>query len=143
MNGDLVESEILASIMRPDENKLFREILDLFNAHKVMAVTLDKRKHDRLAYRLKQAGIPTFALLTTEMYATYSAVYALFASGRIRHDNHPLLQKQVPLAMAKYSSDSWMVSRTESLGDVDAVMATFMALYVRSIQDTQANIQVF
>lgn len=143
VNGDIYESEIISSIMRPDENKLFREILDLFNKHKVMAVTLDKRKHDRLAYRLKQAGIPTFALLTTELYATYSAVYALFATGRIRHDNHPLLQKQVPLAMAKYSSDSWMVSRTESLGDVDAVMATFMALYVRSVQDTGVQIQVF
>lgn len=142
-NNDVYESEIIASIMRPDENKLYRELLNLYSKHKVLAIALDKRKHDRLAYRLKQAGIPTFALLTTEMYATYSSVYSLFATDRVKHDNHPLLQKQVPLAMAKYSSDSWMVSRTESLGDVDAIMATFMAIYVRSLQETDYQIQVF
>jgi hypothetical protein len=39
---------------------------------------------------------------------------------------------QSPKGIAKYSGESWFISRKESLGEIDALMATVMALYVSS-----------
>lgn len=56
----------------------------------------------------------------------------MFANNRLTHNNDPLLVVQNSQAVAKYVGEFWQVSRKESVGDIDAVMATIMALYVSS-----------
>jgi phage terminase large subunit-like protein len=76
------------------------------------------------------------------MSAACSVVYALFATEKAKHNNDPLLIKQSPNGIAKYSGETWLISRKESLGEIDALMATVMALYVSSRAE-HAQIGVF
>jgi phage terminase large subunit-like protein len=95
-----------------------------------------------LAKRLKAAGIPVWSLWGREVSAACSSTYALFSAGQVRHANDPLLVAQMGNAVTKYSGETWLISRKESRGDVDAVLATIMALYV-STRSQHAPIGVF
>jgi len=72
----------------------------------------------------------------------FSAVYAMFAQGKVRHNNDPLLVSQMGNGVAKYTGETWLISRKESRGDIDALMATVIALYVSS-RAQHAGVQVF
>jgi hypothetical protein len=48
----------------------------------------------------------------------------------------------MPNGVTKYTGETWLISRKESLGDIDALMATVMALYVSS-RAQQATVGVF
>jgi len=56
----------------------------------------------------------------------------MFANGEAKHNNDPLLILQSPRGIAKYSGETWLISRKDSLGEIDALMATVMSLYVSS-----------
>jgi len=95
-----------------------------------------------LAKLLKQDGLPVWQLWTKEISSACSTVYAMFSTGQVKHRNDPLLQLQSPKGIAKYTGETWLISRKESLGDVDALMATIMALYV-SATHQDVGLQVF
>jgi len=76
------------------------------------------------------------------MAAVCSAAYAGFTAGTVRHNNDPLLTAQMANGITKYTGESWSISRKESLGEIDALMATVMALYV-SERAQHAGVQVF
>lgn len=131
-NGDNQETELVASIVAPTEQTLFNKIVDLYQKHGIRAVALDDRQLPSLAKRLKMAGIPTWQLWTKEVSAACSAVYAMFSTNTVQHANDPLLIRQMPNGVAKYTGETWLISRKESVGEIDALMATIFALYVSS-----------
>jgi hypothetical protein len=49
---------------------------------------------------------------------------------------------QSPNGVTKYQGENWMISRKESVGEIDALMATVFALYV-SARAQHAQIGVF
>ena len=66
----------------------------------------------------------------------------MFALGAVTHANDPLLINQNPRAHTRYHGEVWQISRRESVGDIDAVIATVMALYVASARQ-ESGIGVF
>jgi len=76
------------------------------------------------------------------MSAACSAVFAMFSTGTVRHNNDPLLVAQMPNGVTKYTGETWLISRKESHGEIDALMATVMALYVSS-RAQHATVGVF
>jgi phage terminase large subunit-like protein len=141
-NGDIQETELVASLVAPTEQQLFNEITSLYSKHSPRAIALDDRQLPNLAKRLKLAGIPVWQLWTKEMSAACSAVFAMFSTGTVKHNNDPLLVTQMPNGVSKYTGETWLISRKESHGEIDAVMATVMALYVSS-RAQHATIGVF
>lgn len=141
-NGDIQETELVASLVAPTEQQLFNEITSLYSKHSPRAIALDDRQLPSLAKRLKMAGIPVWQLWTKEMSAACSAVFAMFSTGMVKHNNDPLLVAQMPNGVSKYTGETWLISRKESHGEIDAVMATVMALYVSS-RAQHATIGVF
>lgn len=141
-NGDLQETELVASLVAPTEQQLFNEITSLYSRHSPRAIALDDRQLPNLAKRLKLAGVPVWQLWTKEMSAACSAVFAMFSTGIVRHNNDPLLVAQMPNGVSKYTGETWLISRKESNGDIDAVMSTVMALYVSS-RAQHATVGVF
>lgn len=141
-NGDVQETELVASYNNPTEDQLFDELKRLYLTYSSRAIVMDDRILTNLAKRLKQAGIPTWQLYGKEMSAACSGTYALFAQGRVRHNNDPLLVAQMGNGVAKYTGETWLISRKESRGDIDALLATVMALYVSS-RSQHAGVQVF
>jgi phage terminase large subunit-like protein len=139
---DIYETELVASFVNPDEDKLFDYLVDKYKKHNAVAIALDPRMLNNLGKRLKQAGVNCYSLWTGEISSACSSVYSLFAAGRVKHKNDPLLVAQMPNGQIRYAGESWLISRKHSVGDIDAVMATVMALYVCSVQPKN-RIQVF
>jgi phage terminase large subunit-like protein len=139
---DIHETELVMSLVSPTEQQLFNEITSLYSKHSPRAIVLDDRQLPGLAKRLKNSGLPVWTLWAKEVSSACSTVFAMFSTGLVRHNSDPLLVAQMPNGVAKYSGESWFISRKESLGDIDAVMATVMALYVSS-RAPHASIGVF
>ena len=141
-NGDIQETEIVASFVAPTEQQLFNELTKLYTQHSPRAIAMDDRNLNSLAKRLKLAGIPVWQLWTKEVSQACSAVYAMFATGTVKHNNDPLLVVQTQNGVTKYSGETWLISREKSNGEIDALIATVFALYVSSRALTP-GIQVF
>ena len=136
------ETELVMSLVKPDEEQLFNELTSLYSRHSPRAIVLDDRQLTGLAKRLKNSGLPVWNLWNKEVSSACSTVFAMFSNGSVRHNSDPLLVAQMPNGVAKYTGENWFISRKESLGDIDAVMATVFALYVSS-RAPHASIGVF
>ncbi len=136
------ETELIATFAGATERVLYNKIKELYARGSVTAVAVDDRQLPNLAKLLKQDGLPVWQLWTKEISSACSTVYAMFSTGVVKHRNDPLLQLQSPKGIAKYTGETWLISRKESLGDVDALMATIMALYV-SATHQDVGLQVF
>lgn len=141
-NGDITETEIVASIVNPTEEILFNEIVRLATKFSARAIVADEQQFPNMAKRLRETGLPFWRLYTKEVSAACSTVYAMFSNNTIRHAGDPLLLKQSPGGVTKYSGESWLISRRDSIGDIDALMATLFAIYVSTIA-RHATVQVF
>jgi phage terminase large subunit-like protein len=136
------ETELVMSLVNPTEQQLFNELTNLYAKFSPRAIVLDDRQLPSLAKRLKLSGHTVWQLWTKEVSSACSAVYAMFSNGLVRHANDPLLVAQMPNGVSKYTGETWLISRKESLGDIDALMATVMALYVSS-RAQHATVGVF
>jgi phage terminase large subunit-like protein len=141
-NGEIYETELVASLVQPTEDKLAEIILDLYKRHNVQAIAIDDRWNHALIRRLKAQGLPIWPLWSKEITTACMTVYAMFANGRVTHNEDPLLVMQNGLAVTRYHGESWLVSRADSMGDVDALLATIWALYVASVSKP-IGVQVF
>lgn len=130
--GDQHHTELVRTFVQPNETQLFNALVELHHRYAPRAIALDDRGLTNLGKRLKMAGFPVWQLWTKEISAACSVVYSMLANGEAKHNNDPLLIVQSPRGIAKYSGESWFISRKESLGEIDALMATVMALYVSS-----------
>lgn len=135
-------TELVQTFVNTSETQLYNRLVELYQKHQPRAIALDDRSLPGLGKRLKMAGIPTYQLWTKEVSAACSVVYALLSTGKGKHNNDPLLVAQSPNGIAKYSGETWLISRKESLGEIDALMATVFALYV-STRAENATIGVF
>lgn len=141
-NGEIQETELVASFIQPTEQLLYDEIIKLYGRFSIRAVVVDSINLSNLAKRLKAAGLTVWSLWGREVSAACSSGYALFSSARVKHANDPLIVSQMNNAVTKYSGEMWIISRKDSRGDVDAILATLFALYV-STRTQHAPIGVF
>lgn len=140
--ADEHHTELVQTFVNTNETQLFNRLVELYNKHQPRAIALDDRSLPGLGKRLKLSGIPTYQLWTKEVSAACSVVFALFSTGKGKHNNDPLLIAQSPNGVAKYSGETWLISRKDSLGEIDALLATVFALYV-STRAENASIGVF
>jgi len=136
--GEEHHSELVQTFVNSNEVTLFNTLVKLYETYQPRAIALDDRALPGLGKRLKMAGIPTYQLWTKEVSAACSVVFALFSTGKGKHNNDPLLIAQSPNGVAKYSGETWLISRKESTGEIDALMATIMSLYVSTRAENNA-----
>lgn len=141
-NGDITETELVQSFVKPTENQLYEAITDYCRRFKVKAIGIDGSRTPNLIKRLKLGGYPVWQLYNREVSAACSQGYSMFEQKHIRHNNDPLLIAQSPRAVAKYTGESWYLSPKASFGDIDAVRATLFAVYVCVSKET-SSIGVF
>jgi phage terminase large subunit-like protein len=140
--GDAYETELVRTIVNPSEDALFDMIIDLDKRFRPAAIALDDYTLHNLGRRLKTQGITVWSLWGKEHAAACSFMYSALATGKVIHNNDPLLNQQVGRGVAHYTGDTWRISRKYSTGQVDALLATVLACYVASTQ-TGNRIQVF
>jgi phage terminase large subunit-like protein len=133
-NGDKVETELVASLVNPSENRLYDLLTTLYKKHGCSAIVIDGNSMPSLQKRLKNSSYPLWQLWSKEVAAACSTTFALFQQNKIEHANDPLLIAQTPRGVARYVGENWYLSRKASLGDIDAVLATILATYVANIE---------
>jgi phage terminase large subunit-like protein len=133
-NGDKVETELVASLVNPSENRLYDLLTTLYKKHGCSAIVIDGNSMPSLQKRLKNASYPLWQLWSKEVAAACSTTFALFQQGKIEHNNDPLLIAQTPRGVARYVGENWYLSRKASLGDIDSVLATILCCYVANIE---------
>lgn len=127
---DVVETELVASLVQPSENQLYEMVKKLYSTHSAIAIVLDSSRAPNLAKRLKQNGYTTWSLSTREVAAACELGYALFKTQKVIHNNDPLILSQVGKGVARTLGDSWYLSRKDSHGDIDGLMSMLFAMYV-------------
>jgi phage terminase large subunit-like protein len=133
-NGDKIETELVASLVNPSENRLYDLLTTLYKKHGCSAIVIDGNSMPSLQKRLKNASYPLWQLWSKEVAAACSTTFALLQQGKIEHNNDPLLIAQMPRGVARYVGENWYLSRKASLGDIDSVLATILAVYVANIE---------
>jgi phage terminase large subunit-like protein len=132
--GDKVQTELVASVVNPSENSLYDLLVKTYKAHNCSAIVIDGGNLPSLQKRLKNAGYPLWQLWSKEVAAACSTTFALFQQNKIEHNSDPLLIAQTPRGVARYVGENWYLSRKASLGDIDGVLATILAVYVANIE---------
>lgn len=140
--GEEIHTELVQTYVNPSENQLLTRLTQLYNQYRPRAIVLDGSSMPGLAKKLKMSGLPVWQLWVKEIAAATATSYQLFATGKGKHNNDPLVIAQSPKAIGTYSGDKWFISKAKSLGDIDAVRATIFALYVAT-QAEKSGIGVF
>lgn len=140
--GDNFQTELVASLVNPTEDKLVDLIVQICRKHAINAVALDDRGMHSLHRKLKDKGITVWNLWNKEINTACMTAYSMFANGRVTHNNDPLLVMQNGQAVAKYVGEYWQISRKDSIGDIDALLATVWALHVANAQ-TMSGVGVY
>jgi hypothetical protein len=138
-----LQTEIVMSLKNPSETKLFETLVDLYRRTKATAIVLDGSRLPNLQKRLKDGKYPMWQLWSKEVAAACSTAFQLFTQEQVEwNQTDQLLVAQMPRGVARYVGENWYLSRRDSLGEIDSVIATVLALYVASL-DRPSGIGVF
>lgn len=86
-----------------------------------------------LGKELKDLGYTVWLLGAEEMHAAAQHTQAAIARRAVQNAGDPLTNLQMGRGRRRVTGDSWRLSRSLSLGDVDAVVATIVGAYVSAI----------
>lgn len=95
-----------------------------------------------LGTTLKERGMDVWILGTTEMQAATAAAKAAVLHDTWHHDGDPLLRQQSSRAKTRSTEDGERISRTLSVGDVDAIRAAIAGYFVAQ-QTAGLGMQLF
>lgn len=127
--GGKVHTEVVASLVNPSVEQLDELCRDLWRRFKPMRFLMRSAVLKDLATRLRERGVAVEYLTQDQMKNVCATAYALIAEGRVVHAGDWLVDSQMPKAVSKNSGEGWLISPRDSVGDVDAVMATVIGLY--------------
>jgi phage terminase large subunit-like protein len=136
--GEVVNTELVSSLVRPSENELYAHLTELYRKHRAKAIVMGSRTAPKLAHRLKDAGFIVWQLSLGEYASACAQIYSAFETGGVKHSNEPLLIAQHSRGVAKSRGDTWAISRSDSHGDIDALEATIYAYFVASTKEVSA-----
>jgi len=128
----IVHSGIVADVEDPTTDSLF-ELCEQLWVHSPAEYVMEGKTLNELAQRLTDGGYPVRRLVLNDVNAASEQTYALFATGKIKHDSDGLLTHQMPFGIQKAYGNTWRVSRANSKQDIDAVMAFVFASYAAYI----------
>lgn len=134
-------TEVVAQIVAPDQDQLL-DICDALAARGRAVFALDTKTLKALGAELKARGYETWVLGASETESAASSVLAAIKRGGVKHDGAAVLSAQIPRAKERRTGETWRISRTLSIGDIDAVTATFVGLYVALVRQ-ERSLQLF
>lgn len=135
-----VHTEVVTSINKPTLERLV-ELCEHLWQFSPRQFVMDGWMLADLAEALRNRGYPVKALRQNEVTTACSTAYALLATGKARHANDPVVNRQMPFAVRKNVGDAWRINRAASKHDIDAVMATVFGMYEANKEE--AVMQIF
>ncbi len=130
----IIQTELVASLRNPSENRLFELLVDVYRRTKATAIVLDGSRMPNLQKRLKDGKYPMWQLWSKEVAAACSTTFSLFSQNMVSwNQTDQLLIAQMPRGVARYVGENWYLSRRDSLGEIDAVISMVLGVYVASL----------
>lgn len=125
---DIVHTELVASIVKPSLEQLLFVCQQLvsFNPR---AIIVDGYTLRDLHKELRGRGFPAETATLADIVNASSLFYARLARGSLQHGADPLLAVQIPRTVRKIVGEGYRVSRRDSAVEIDAVMATLLAVH--------------
>ena len=128
-DGVLV-TEVAASVPDLDHDAAVR-ICEALNAeHRGAAFAVDRTTLAELGKALRERGLEVWLLTAGEMAAAAAGARAAIARRKLAHPGDPLMTMQMKVARRRDLGDAWRLSRSQSTGDIDAVVSTVAGLHV-------------
>lgn len=137
-NALKVHTKVIASIPAPTIDHLEAICYDLWTRFGGMGFVMEASVLKDLCTRLRERGVTSEYLTTTQMSNASQTVYSLIHDNRLVHGNDDLLRVQVPRGVSKNDSmGGWRISRRDSIGEVDSLLATVMGVYTAETKKPQ------
>lgn len=128
----ITRSHLVASLEAADHDTLLEACVRLARRGSCV-FTGDATTLGALLRELRERGYETWILGATEMHAAAQHTQAAIARRALQNGGDVLLNLQMGRGRRRVTGDSWRLSRSLSLGDIDAVVATVTGAYVAAI----------
>lgn len=137
----ITQTELVASIVKPTLEQLVHLCLQL-SRYSPQTYIMDGYALKELGQELKKRGMTVTVATQGDIINASSLLYAKIAQRKIRHSSDPLLSVQFPRTVRKNIGEQFRISRKDSSVEIDAVMATLLAVYGAETKLEQ-SLQVF
>lgn len=131
--GNRVYTEVVASLVAPDHDQLEEICVQLWKEHSPDKFFMPSATLKVLADRLRERHVRVEYLTVTQMLNVCATAYSLIAEKRVVVNTDPLVDAQVPKGVAKNTGEGWRLSARDSIGEIDALMATLIGMYAAEI----------
>lgn len=124
----VVYTEVVARFPNAHIEMLTKECLELWERWAPQKFYMDSAVLKELVLNLRTMGVPVEFYNSAQMAAATETAYSLITERRVIHADQEALARQLPMAVTENAGDGYKVSRKKSLGKVDAVIATVIAI---------------
>ena len=125
--------EYVATIENPD-HELLVDICRRLAARGAATFAMPSDTLAKVGKELKESGHRVWILGATEMQTAASSAAAAITNRNVVHDGNKILRHQSARAKRRVTGDGWRVSRSLSVGNVDAVVSLVCVLFVLGLQ---------
>jgi phage terminase large subunit-like protein len=126
--GDMYVTELVAQIVRPDKQKAINLLTDLANKYQATFL-LDGLFNNEIIMELRLKGVEVVALGLRDIVAASNMAFSNIVNKKIAHSHDPIITQQINNCVRKNIGDAWKISRKDSISDIDAAMATIVAIW--------------
>lgn len=142
-DGARLTTSLVASMVQPSHAKLVALCERLNDKQPGAMFAMDSLTLKAVGKALEAKGIKVRLLGLADTIAACSTAYAQLARGNVTHAHDDLLSLQWRAARRKNVGEAWRISRDASGGNIDALMATVLGLYVADTVEAAPVMQVF
>jgi hypothetical protein len=122
-----IATELVASLNNTDIDNVIKVCLDLAKYGKPFI--MDGNVLDDLASSLKQKGLRVQTTSTKDLISASNNTYSRIIKKQLIHPRDEIVTLQMQRAVRKNSGESWRIARKDSGTDIDAAVATVLAIW--------------
>lgn len=133
--GDVIWTQVVASIPNPTIERLAAACNQLAK-WSPMTYAVDSYQLRDLGLELKRLGLPVRMETQAGMMNASSLLHSKLSQGHLKHRGDPLLSVQVPRTVRRNIGEGYRISRTDSSVEIDAVIATALAVLAAEVEQS-------
>jgi len=137
-----LQTELVASITDPTPDQL-RQVCAKLAERGPCTFALDAQRLGKLGDQLREDGHTVWKLGSSELASADQRAAGAIKFGGIVHAGDELIRQQFTRGKKRTNGEGWRLSWSLSLGDIDALRATTMGLYVADTKRPDEGLQVY
>lgn len=138
---EIVHTELVAAITKPTISQL-ATLCDTLARFDPVTFIMDGYAMKDLAFELRRRGHTVTIATQGDVINASALLFAKIATSKLTHAGDDLLSMQIPRTIRKNVGEAFRISRKDSSVEIDAVMATALAVLAAETR-TEATLQMF